>query len=632
MASGFTGTGAPDFFGRSTTNQAPQHPYRSQLPGLFFDPSNQIARQTPSSLIGKRTLSDYQAHQYQNQNQNQNQVLNNLFLRSVKPRSYHHTSPISPLSPIDFAAATTNTTSSSLEASSFLLSPQQQQQQQQRFGHPILQQLRPQPIAIGNRIVQQQNITNSPALPGFSCVNTTASLNTAPQYRVTSSNQDFTEQKMMNHRLLELEKQLLLDDDEGDAVSVITNNNSEWSETIQNLISPSQKPISPSPSSSSSSSSSSSVASPGFICSKQSIMETAMNIYDGKNDAALEILTRLAQSSNPKGNSEERLTSYWVSALKSRVNSIENPPPVAELFNKEHFESTQLLYNMSPCFEFGFMAANLAILEATLDDTVSENGNKFHVIDFEIGQGRQYVYLLHALGARSNGKPFLLKITAVADNCGEERFAMVRNTLSEEAERAGVCFTFNVVSLKLVELTRDSLGCEPDESLVVNFAFKLYRMPDESVSTDNPRDELLRRVKGLGPRVVTLVEQEMNTNTAPFMARVTETCAYYGALFESIESMVKRDNSDRVKVEEGLSRKLGNSVACEGRDRVERCEVFGKWRARMGMAGFELKPLSQNVSNSLRNQLKPGFTVKDENGGVCIGWQGRTLTVASAWR
>uniref|UniRef100_A0A2N9G5Q5 Uncharacterized protein n=1 Tax=Fagus sylvatica TaxID=28930 RepID=A0A2N9G5Q5_FAGSY len=630
MASGFTGTGAPDFFGRSTANQAPQHPYRSQLPGLFLDPSNQIARQTPPSLIGKRTLSDYQAHQYQNQNQNQ--VLNNLFLRSVKPRSYHHTSPISPLSPIDFAAASTNTTSSALEASSFLLSPQQQQQQQQRFGHPILQQLRPQPIAIGNRIVQQQNITNSPALPGFSCVNTTASLNTAPQYRVTSSNQDFTEQKMMNHRLLELEKQLLLDDDEGDAVSVITNNNSEWSETIQNLISPSQKPISPSPSSSSSSSSSSSVASPGFICSKQSIMETAMNIYDGKNDAALEILTRLAQSSNPKGNSEERLTSYWVSALKSRVNSIENPPPVAELFNKEHFESTQLLYNMSPCFEFGFMAANLAILEATLDDTVSENGNKIHVIDFEIGQGRQYVYLLHALGARPNGKPFVLKITAVADNCGEERFAMVRNTLSEEAERAGVCFTFNVVSLKLVELTRDSLGCEPDESLVVNFAFKLYRMPDESVSTDNPRDELLRRVKGLGPRVVTLVEQEMNTNTAPFMARVTETCAYYGALFESIESMVKRDNSDRVKVEEGLSRKLGNSVACEGRDRVERCEVFGKWRARMGMAGFKLKPLSQNVSNSLRNKLKPGFTVKDENGGVCIGWQGRTLTVASAWR
>ena len=36
--------------------------------------------------------------------------------------------------------------------------------------------------------------------------------------------------------------------------------------------------------------------------------------------------------------------------------------------------------------------------------------------------------------------------------------------------------------LKLGELTHESLGCEPDESMVVNFAFKLYRMADESVS------------------------------------------------------------------------------------------------------------------------------------------------------
>ncbi|KAK7853892.1 scarecrow-like protein 8 [Quercus suber] len=534
--------------------------------------------------------------------------------------------------------------------------------------------------------------------------------------------------------------------------------------------------------------------------SEQCIIDAATNISEGKSQVASEILTRLARFSNPKGNSEERLMSYWVSALKSRVNSVENPPPVGELFYKEHVESTQLLYDMSPCFMLGFMAANLAILEATLDesDTKSDNnnrGNKIHVIDFDIGQGGQYVYLLHALAARQNGKSFIVKITAVADNSSQERLTKVGNALTQEAKKVGVCFAFKTVTilklgeltreslgcepdeslvvnfafklyrmadesvsrdnprdellrrvkglgprvvilveqemntntapfmarvtetcsyygalfdsfeatmkrdnseryvyllhalaarqngksfivkitavadnssqerltkvgnaltqeakkvgvcfafktvtiLKLGELTRESLGCEPDESLVVNFAFKLYRMADESVSRDNPRDELLRRVKGLGPRVVILVEQEMNTNTAPFMARVTETCSYYGALFDSFEATMKRDNSERVKIEEGLGRKLGNSVACEGRDRVERCEVFGKWRARMGMAGFELKSLSQNVSETLKakltaeNRVNPGFTVTDQNGGVCIGWMGRTLTVASAW-
>ena len=97
------------------------------------------------------------------------------------------------------------------------------------------------------------------------------------------------------------------------------------------------------------------------------------------------------------------------------------------------------------------------------------------------------------------------------------------------------------------------------------------------------------------------------------------------------------DNSERVKIEEGLSRKLRNSVACEGRDCVERCEVFRKWQARMGMARFELKPLNQNVSETLKaklsaeNRVNPSFTFTDQNGGICIGWMGQTLTVASIW-
>jgi hypothetical protein len=290
------------------------------------------------------------------------------------------------------------------------------------------------------------------------------------------------------------------------------------------------------------------------------------------------------------------------------------------------------------------MAANLAIIDATREQEQEANtsSNGFHVVDFDIGHGGQYKNLLHALSGLQNSKPAIVKITAVAaDSNGveEERLRLVGETLTQLARRVGLNLCFNVVSCKLSELTRESLGCEPDEALAVNFAFKLYRMPDESVSsTENPRDELLRRVKGLAPRVVTVVEQEMNTNTAPFMARVNESCSYYGALFDSIESTVKGDNSERAKVEEGLGRRMVNSVACEGRDRVERCEVFGKWRARMGMAGFELKPLSHNIAESMKtrlslaNRVNPGFSVKEENGGVCFGWMGKTLTVASAWR
>uniref|UniRef100_A0A803M087 Scarecrow-like protein 8 n=1 Tax=Chenopodium quinoa TaxID=63459 RepID=A0A803M087_CHEQI len=305
------------------------------------------------------------------------------------------------------------------------------------------------------------------------------------------------------------------------------------------------------------------------LSAKQLIAEAAMTIAEGKNEVATDLLARLSRISNSKGSSEQRLAFYMGNALRCRACPSEISAPVHELYSEEQMLAMYSLYDISPCFKFGLLAANLVMLEA------------------------------------------------------------ITSALQEGIKG---------LTRRITELSRESLGCEDGEAIVVNFAFKLHRVPDESVSMENLRDELLRRVKGLNPRAVTLVEQEMNGNTAPFMTRVNESCAYYGALLDSLESTLPKENSDRARVEEGLGRKMSNSIACEGRERVERAEVFGKWRARMGMAGFELKPLSQSVAESMRAKLNsarggnPGFTVKEENGGVGFGWMGRTLTVASAWR
>ncbi|GFY84170.1 SCARECROW-like 8 [Actinidia rufa] len=395
-----------------------------------------------------------------------------------------------------------------------------------RYGLPILQpqQIRPQPINFGNG--NSVIPFNHPNFSGVSYPNL------LPNRGVNRETGEESEKKMMN-RLHELEKQLLDDneDDEGDAVSVITN--SEWSETIQNLIGSTQKPISPTSSSSSCSSSS---ASPQILSPKQSLIEAATAISEGKT----EVCVGDPHAPEP-GRKHQRHRRTEVDGVHGFRTSIAREPH----------------------------------------------------------------------GAPSTG--------------GRAVRRRARN-LNPNVLR----------SLAVLQARR--LGVEENEVLAVNFAFRLYKLPDESVTTENLRDELLRRVRGLSPAVVTVVEQEMSANTAPFMARVTEACGYYGAVFDSLDATVSRENPDRVRIEEGLSRKAANSVACEGRDRVERCEVFGKWRARMGMAGFNPKPLSPLVSDSLRTLLNsgtcgnPGFTVKAETGGVCFGWMGRTLTVASAWR
>ncbi|XP_022972981.1 scarecrow-like protein 8 [Cucurbita maxima] len=586
MQSGFTGGGAPDFYtaGRSIPNPSQPNPYRSQLSGgAFLDPTaTQIGRQIPSSLLGKRNLADLQHTHHHNL------PLNNLFLRSVKPRAFAH--PISPLSNLDFYST--------------MSLPSTDVQSHRLYGTSstaLLQQFRQQP----NGVVPARDLQSL----------------------------DSEKKMIMNHRLQELEKELLedIDDDDGsDAVSVITNSNSPWCETIYNLISPTvaqnRSPTS-SASSSCSSSTSSSVASKASDSWKQSVIEAAAAISDGKLEGIDEILA-------PVVVSNVKLAEFMVFALKSRVNPVEFPPPVVEIYGEEHTAATQLLYDVSPCFKLAFMAANLAILEA-----IGEDDRKMHVVDFDLGKGGQYMNLIHLLSNRQKGK-VSVKLTAVvaAESDGEERLKQIGESLSQLADELGVGFEFNLVRHKLAELTRELLSCEPDELLAVNFAFKLYRMPDESVSTENPRDELLRSVKALAPTIVTVMEQELNMNTAPFSARVAESCIYYSSLFESIDSTMQRDHPDRVKVEEGLGRKLANSLACEGRDRVERCEVAGKWRARMGMAGFEARPISQTVAESMKTRLSsgyrvnPGFTVKEENGGICFGWMGRTLTVTTAWR
>lgn len=597
MSSDFSG-GVPDFYGgvSGRSNLIPmnnpqsqiQFPYRSLI--LPDSASQNLHRR--SSFIGKRSLAEFQQQQ-------QFQQGLGFYLRNVKPRSYRQSSPISPLSHVDFSVSSVFSpipTNSTMTTNS------------------ILPMVRSQPVI---------SVANNNGSPNCSAV--ASYLN-----QVQNSLYQESEEKMMN-RLHELEKQLLEDNNE-DTVSVVTNND-EWSETIKNLITPTDNHLSPA---SSTSSCSSSIESPPVSSLKQSIVEAATAITDGKTNVAVHLLTRLAQVADVKGSSEQRLTAYMVSALRSRVNSVEYPPPVLELHSKEHAISAQNLYEISPCFKLGFMAANLAIVEAVADHP----SNKIHLIDFDIGQGGQYLHLLHALAAKKTDNPASLKITAITTEFTgriDEKVESIGADLRTLANKLGVPLIFNVTSCTITDLSREKLGVEHDEALAVNFAYRLYRLPDESVTTDNLRDELLRRVKGLSPKVVTLVEQELNGNTSAFVARVNEACGYYGALLDSLDATVSRDETGRVKIEEGLNRKIANTVACEGRDRVERCEVFGKWRARMSMAGFGPRPMGQRIADSLFKKLNPGprgnpgFNVNEQNGGIHFGWMGKTLIVASAW-
>ncbi|XP_057442781.1 scarecrow-like protein 1 [Lotus japonicus] len=370
---------------------------------------------------------------------------------------------------------------------------------------------------------------------------------------------------------------------------------------------------------------------------KQLLYECASALSEGNKVKASSMINDLRQMVSIQGDPSQRIAAYMVEGLAARLASsgkcIYRALKCKEPPSSDRLAAMQILFEVCPCFKFGFIAANGAIAEAV------KNEKKVHIIDFDINQGSQYITLIQTLASRP-GKPPHVRLTGVDDPESVQRSVGGLNNIGQRleklAEALGLPFEFRAVASTTSLVTQSMLNCRQGEALVVNFAFQLHHMRDESVSTVNERDQLLRMVKSLNPKLVTVVEQDMNTNTSPFLPRFIIAYEYYSAVFDSLDATLPRESQDRVNVErQCLARDIVNIVACEGEDRIERYEVAGKWRARMTMAGFNSSPMSTNVKEAIRELIKQycdRYKMKDEMGALHFGWEDKNLIVASAWK
>ncbi|XP_062205573.1 scarecrow-like protein 21 [Phragmites australis] len=357
-----------------------------------------------------------------------------------------------------------------------------------------------------------------------------------------------------------------------------------------------------------------------------------------KNDVfATELLiSELGQLVSVSGDPMQRLGAYILEGVVARLSSSGSvlykslkckEPTSSELMSYMH-----LLYEICPFYKFGYMSANGAIAEAI------KGANFVHIIDFQIAQGSQWVTLIQALAARPGGPP-CVRITGIDDsNSAYARgggLDIVGMRLHSIAQSCGLPFEFNAVPAASHEVVLEHLDIRSGEVIAVNFAYQLHHVPDESVSVENHRDRIIRMIKSINPRVVTLVEQESNTNTAPFFPRYMEILDYYTAMFESIDVALPRDDRRRISAEQHcVARDIVNLIACEGAERVERHELFGKWKARFVMASFRPYPLSSVVNSTIKILLQSYnscYRLEERDGVLYLGWKNRVLVVSSAW-
>ncbi|KAE8709286.1 Scarecrow-like protein 5 [Hibiscus syriacus] len=370
---------------------------------------------------------------------------------------------------------------------------------------------------------------------------------------------------------------------------------------------------------------------------KQVLVYCAKAVSDNDLLTAQWLMDELRQMVSVSGEPIQRLGAYMLEGLVARLSSSGSSiykalrckePESVELLSYMH-----ILYEVCPYFKFGYMSANGAIAEAMKDE------DRVHIIDFQIAQGSQWITLIQAFAARPGGPPHI-RITGIDDSTSAYArgggLNIVGKRLSKLAAHFKVPFEFNAAAMSGCEVQQEHLQVRPGEALAVNFAFTLHHMPDESVSTKNHRDRLLRLVKSMSPKVVTLVEQESNTNTAPFFPRFCETLNYYTAMFESIDVTLPREHKERINVEQHcLARDAVNIIACEGPERVERHELLGKWKSRFRMAGFTPYPLSSLVNSTIKTLLEnysDKYRLEERDGDLYLGWMNRNLVAACAWK
>ncbi|KAG4384479.1 hypothetical protein AAZX31_13G268200 [Glycine max] len=369
---------------------------------------------------------------------------------------------------------------------------------------------------------------------------------------------------------------------------------------------------------------------------KQLLIACAKALSENNTKDFDQLVGKAKDAVSINGEPIQRLGAYMVEGLVARMqasgNSIYHALRCREPEGEELLTYMQLLFEICPYLKFGYMAANGAIAQAC------RNEDHIHIIDFQIAQGTQWMTLLQALAARPGGAPHV-RITGIDDPVSKyargDGLEVVGKRLALMSEKFGIPVEFHGVPVFAPNVTREMLDIRPGEALAVNFPLQLHHTADESVHVSNPRDGLLRLVRSLSPKVTTLVEQESNTNTTPFFNRFIETLDYYLAIFESIDVTLPRDSKERINVEQHcLARDIVNIIACEGKERVERHELFGKWKSRLTMAGFRQCPLSSYVNSVIRSLLmcySEHYTLVEKDGAMLLGWKDRNLISASAW-
>ncbi|KAF5188885.1 Short-root [Thalictrum thalictroides] len=378
------------------------------------------------------------------------------------------------------------------------------------------------------------------------------------------------------------------------------------------------------------------------------LLETARAIADKNSSRVQQLLWMLNELSSPYGDTDQKLASYFLQALFSRITDSGERcyRTLASATEKNcSFDLTRKMVlkfqEVSPWTTFGHVASNGAILEAFEGET------KLHIIDISNTFCTQWPTLLEALATRTDETPHLRLTTVIINksngaNTGvtavQKVMKEIGNRMEKFARLMGVPFKFNVVHHvgDLSEIDLSDLDLKDDEALAINCNGTLHSV---GVS-GNRRDIVLSSFRRLNPKIVTVVEEEADLDVGQdgfdFVKGFQECLKWFRVYFESLDESFPRTSNERLMLERSAGRALVDLIACQPSESIERRESASRWIYRLRTAGFNSVPYSDDVADDVRALLrryKEGWSmIQCSEAGVFLGWKDQPVVWACAWK
>ncbi|KAE8707019.1 Protein SHORT-ROOT 2 [Hibiscus syriacus] len=381
------------------------------------------------------------------------------------------------------------------------------------------------------------------------------------------------------------------------------------------------------------------------------LLKTAAAIADRNSGRVQQLIWMLNELGSPYGDTDQKLASYFLQALFSRMTDSGERcyRTLASVSEKtSSFESTRKMVlkfqEVSPWTTFGHVACNGAIMEAL------EGESKLHIIDISNTYCTQWPTLLEAIATRSDETPNLRLTTIVTSKNGgvsgssqglatvQEVMKEIRKRMEKFARLMGVPFKFNVIhhAGDLCELDLSELGIEEDEALAINCVGTLHSI----TTVDNRRDIVISNFRRLQPRIITVVEEEADLDVGvdgvDFVKGFQECLRWFRLYFEALDECFNRTSNERLMLERAAGRTIVDLVACPPSESIERREPATHWSRRFHASGFSPVALSHEVCDDVRALLrryKEGWSMAQcPDAGIFLSWKDQVVVWAGAWR